>query len=246
MKSVQQLKVGLLNDLHYDGGVQSLNRLYEAIATLNQGDADTLVVLGDLVDGASESHAARLLREVAALCDSFRGSVRYMPGNHDLDHLSKAQFHNALGCAGNPSRFHFEQGGYGFICIDGNFSPDGTEYDCGNFQWQESFIPGEQLDWLRGCLAASSLPVIVLSHQRIDLASEFAVRNHAEVREMIGLSGNVQAVFQGHQHADDLRKIDGTTYYTLSAHKDDAGPAMVQVDPKGIRLLRDFQPLERA
>jgi predicted phosphodiesterase len=246
MQTAQQLKVGLLNDLHYDGSVLALNRLYEAIAVLNHGGIQLLLVMGDLIDSDSGMNAKRLLREVSALCDSFRATVHYMPGNHDLDHLSKAQFYNALGHAGDEATFRFQQGGIEFICIDGNFSPDGTEYDSGNFQWQEAFVPDKQLVWLSGQLDEARAPVVIFSHQRIDSPGMHSVRNHAAVREVIRLSGKVKAVFQGHQHADDLRQIDGTTYYTLSAHKDDAGPAVVQLDAQGIRLIRDFQTLEPA
>ena len=241
MQNTEQSKVGLLNDLHYDGGVEALNRLYESVAVLNQGGAGLVVVMGDLVDADSGSNARRLLREVSALCGSFRGTVRYMPGNHDLDHLSKAQFYEALGCAGEKPLFGFEHGGTGFICIDGNFLPDGTEYDCGNFDWRDSFVPVAQLDWLAGQLATASSPVVVLSHQRVDIDGMHSVRNHEAVVEAIRQSGKVKAVFQGHQHADDLRKIDETTYYTLGAHKDGAGPAMLHLDPNGIRLDRDFR-----
>ncbi len=244
MQSVQQLKIGLLNDLHYDGGVQALNRLYESVAALSHGGIEFLVVLGDLIDSSSEGNAKRLLREVSALCDSFHGTVRYMPGNHDLDHLSKAQFYNALGCAGDVSTFRFQQEDLDFISIDGNFSPDGTEYDQGNFDWKESFVPDEQLVWLGKQLAAAKAPVVLFSHQRIDIPGEFSVQNHAAVRDVIRLSGKVRAVFQGHQHADDLRQIDGTAYYTLGAHIDDAGPAVVNMDSRGIRLARDFSPME--
>ena len=246
MPNPQLLKIGLLTDIHYDGGAKAMNRLYEAVTTLNAGGVDAMVVMGDLVNGNSELHATRLLREVSALCDAFKGSIRFMHGNHDLDHLSKAQFYNAIGRAGDPSRFHFELGGYNFICIDGNFSPDGEAYDHGNFEWQKSFVPAEELDWFRGRLAASLLPVVVISHQRIDVDSQFAVTNHAAVLETIGLSGKVKAVFQGHNHLDDLQKIEGTPYYTLSAHVDDAGPAVINLDASGVRLLRDFQPMEMA
>ena len=88
--------------------------------------------------------------------------------------------------------------------------------------------------------------MVILSHQRIDIPCMHSVQNHAAVRDVIRLSGKVKSVFQGHQHADDLQKIDGTVYYTLSAHKDDAGPATVNIDSRGIRLARDFQPLELA
>jgi UDP-2,3-diacylglucosamine pyrophosphatase LpxH len=223
-----------------------MNRLYESIAELNRGHARSLVVMGDLIDADSTPNALRLLREVSALCDSFQGGLYYMPGNHDLDHLSKAQFYNALGHAGSEPAFRFREGPLDFICIDGNFSTDGTEYDQGNFQWKQSFVPERQLAWLRYQLDDAQAPVVILTHQRIDIPSEFSVQNHDAVREVIRLSGKVKAVIQGHQHADDLRQIDGTPYYTLSAHKDGAGPAVVQLDAKGLRLFRDFQALEPA
>ncbi len=237
-------RIGIINDLHYDGRYQALNRLYESVALLNQGRADRLVVMGDLVDADSEMNAERLLREVAALCASFRGAVRYMPGNHDLDHLSKPMFFQALDHPDTKPTFYLEENGVALVGIDGNFSPDGTEYDHGNFRWEEAFVPGGQLEWLEGRLAAARDPVVLFSHQRIDVPGRYSVGNHAAVREVIRRSGKVKAVFQGHRHADDLQQIDGTTYYTLGAHKDGAGPAMVHLDSRGIRLDRDFQPLE--
>lgn len=223
-----------------------MNRLYEAVSLVRQSGAEAMLVMGDLVNGISEFSTKRLLREVAALCEVFKGPIRYMPGNHDLDYISKADFYNAIGHAGDPSRFHFEFGGYTFICIDGNFSPDGTEYNSGNFEWQQSFVPEEEIDWLRARLAASMLPVIVVSHQRIDCSSTHSVVNDAAVREVISSSDKVKAVFQGHKHEDDLKQIDGTSYYTLGAHVNDAGPAVVTLDGKGIRLVRDYRPVEEA
>lgn len=244
MSGAHAARVGLITDIHYDGCATALNRLYEKISVLNAGGVKTLVVMGDLVNGNSVNHSKRMLREVSALCDTFRGDIHFMPGNHDLDYLSKAEFYNVLGRAGDKPRFHFEAGGYNFICIDGNFSPDGTEYDSGNFQWEEANVPEDGMDWLRGQLAASLLPVIIISHQRIDKETRFAVRNYDMVRNMITLSDKVTAVFQGHNHEDDLLQIDGTSYYTLSAHVDDAGPAVLDLTLNGVRLQRDFQSLE--
>lgn len=246
MPTAGQTKIGLLTDLHYDGGATDMNHLYEAVSRLNQGGAGALLVMGDLVNGTSASHTKRLLREVAALCEVFRGPIHYMHGNHDLDYVSKAEFYNSLGHEGNPSRFHFEFGGYTFICLDGNFSPGGTEYCRGNFEWQQSFVPEEQIDWLRTRLAASLQPVIVVSHQRIDCEGTHSIANHAAVREVIATAGKVEAVFQGHNHEDDLKQLEGTAYYTLAAHVDGAGPAAVLLGGKGVQVLRDYEPAEKA
>jgi len=246
MSKAQKTRIGLLTDLHYDGGAPAMNRLYEAVSLIRQSGAGELLVMGDLVNGTSALNTRRLLREVAALCEAFPGPIHYMHGNHDLDHISKAEFYTALGHDGEPSRFHFEFGGYTFICMDGNYSPDGTEYDGGNFDWRQSFVPEEEIEWLRSRLAASLQPVIVVSHQRIDCSSKHSVVNDEAVREVISLSGKVKAVFQGHKHEDDLKQIDGTSYYTLGAHVDDAGPAVVTMDDKGVRLARDYRPMEEA
>lgn len=242
MSSAKQTRLGLLTDIHYDGSGMAMGRLYDAVTLLKAGGVDAMVVMGDLVNGTSEAHTKRLLQEVAGLCDAFKGPVHFMPGNHDLDHISKAEFYNALGHAGNAARFDFELGGYKLICIDGNFSPNGIDYEFGNFEWQKSFVPEDQLDWLRGRLAASLLPVVIISHQRIDKESTYAVRNHAAVRDVLFLSDKVKAVFQGHNHEDDLVQIKGISFYTLSAHADDAGPAVMVLDGKGVQLIRDFQP----
>jgi len=244
MPNERQSKIGLLTDLHYDGSAPAMNRLYEAVSQLNQSGSEAMLVMGDLVNGSSAFSTKRLLREVAALCEVFKGAIRYMHGNHDLDHISKAEFYNALGHAGDRSRFHFELGGYTFICIDGNFSPDGTEYDSGNFDWRASHVPEEGIDWLRARLAASLQPVIMVSHQCIDCAGPHSVDNHAAVREVVALSGKVKAVFQGHRHEDGFRQISETSYFTLGAHVDDAGPAVAVLDDRGVRLVRDFRLVE--
>lgn len=246
MPKANQTRIGLLTDLHYDGSAPAMNRLYESISLLNQSGAEKLLVMGDLVNGKSDFSTRRLLREVAALCETFNGPIHYMHGNHDLDYISKAEFYSALDQTDGSSRFHFDFGGYTFICIDGNFSPDGSAYDRGNFEWENSFVPEEELDWLRSRLAASLLPVVIASHQRIDCEGKFSVTNNAAVREIIALSDKVKAVFQGHRHEDDLKQIDGTSYYTLGAHVAEAGPAVVTLDGKGVRLLRDFRPTEEA
>ncbi len=221
-----------------------MNQLYEAVSLIRKSGAEAMLLMGDVVNGTSELNAKRLLQEVAALCELFPGAIRYMHGNHDLDHLSKAEFYNALGHVGDPSRFHFDFGGYTFICVDSNFSPEGTEYCRGNFEWRKCCVPIEEVDWLRARLAASLQPVIVVSHQRIDSAGMHSIANAAAVRELIASSGKVKAVFQGHKHEDDLQNADGIPYYTLGAHVDGAGPAIASLDHKGVWLVRDYSSKE--
>ena len=233
------VRIGLISDIHYDGCAVALNRLREAMAALNERGVRSLVLMGDLVNGNNKQQATRLLHEVASLGMLFRGTLYFMPGNHDLDHLSKAEFYRELGREGAPSRFQFEVGGYAFICMDGNFLPDGTAYDSGNFTWKDAAVPEEQLDWLRAQLAASPLPVIMLSHQRIDLETRFSVRNAHQVRDLVAQSNKVKAICQGHDHEADRQQIGATACYTLNAWVGGAGPAVLELSPDGVQLDQD-------
>jgi predicted phosphodiesterase len=236
MKPSELHKIGLLSDLHYDGSAAARARLRTAAESLNAQKAECLLVLGDLVNGIDADHSVALLNEVAGVCSVFAGPIHYLHGNHDLDYLSKAEFYRALGREGAAARFTFTCGGYRFIALDACFSSDGRAYERGNFVWQRCFVPPEELEWLSERLAESELPVIVVSHQRMDCSCTHGVQNDAAVRAVISAAGIVAAVFQGHNHVNDRREIENTTYYTIAAHVDGDGPTMARLDLSGIRV----------
>lgn len=243
MNQTDEIKIGLLTDLHYDGSAEATDRLREAVLELNNAEADMLVVMGDLIETDDAASAARLLHQVATLCSGFRGRIHYMPGNHDLDHLSKARFFKTLELPKESANWNDELNGFRLIGLDGNYSPDGTVYENGNFNWRESFLSEPQLASLAAKLDASTEPVILFSHQRLDLAGIHSVQNYAAVQAVIRASKKVLAIFQGHQHADDHRIVDGTNFYTLAAHRDGVGPTVAHIGPNGVRLVRIPEPL---
>lgn len=229
MKTTESHKIGLLSDLHYNGSGSARARLCTAVEELNAQAAEGLLVLGDLVDGTDAEHSVALLNQVAELCGRFAGPVYYLHGNHDLEYLSKTEFYRALGREGAESRVIFTCGGYRFIVLDACFSPDGRPYERGNFVWQYSFVPSEELEWLVDQLAMSALPAVLAVHQRIDGSCTHAVQNDEAVRSVISEAGNVTAVFQGHNHLSDRREIGQTTYYAVAAHVDGALPMIVEL-----------------
>ena len=231
-RSVSEL--GLLTDLHFDGGPAATVRLISAIERLKRRGAGALVVLGDLVNGEDRDSSIRLLRQVKQACDRLEVPVYYLPGNHDLDYLSKEEFYAALGQNGAPIRFVL--GGCTFLYVDGNYSPDDSEYERGNFEWQQSFVSAEHLSELRTQLTKCSGPVVVVSHQRVDHECIHAVRNHETVRACLADTGNVRAVFQGHNHESDRREIDGIMYHALAAHVDGAPPMIARLNDDSIVL----------
>lgn len=219
-------QIGFLADLHFNGNPKDLCRFRADLGWLRNRGAELAVVLGDLLDAEGEAQAQVLLgelRDTAARCGL---PVRWLPGNHDLDHLSKAQFYEALGLAGALSVESFRCGETTFVQLDANFSPDGLVYGHGNCDWRESYLPADQLDWLDSVLRSVDAPVAILIHQRLDGEGPHTVTNAADVRAILCRYANVSVVFQGHRHKSIRQQIGGIEYITLPAFKHGAPPCL--------------------
>ena len=112
-------------------------------------------------------------------------------------------------------------------------------------------MPAAQLAWLRGELAASAEPVVVLAHQRLDGTGDVYVTNSLAVREALEASGKVLAVFQGHDHAGARSMLGGIHYYTLKAIVEGSGQennayAVVEVHPDLSISVRGYRKAESA
>ena len=139
----------------------------------------------------------------------------YVLGNHCVDRLEKEEF---LGIVGQEqAHYSFDRGGVHFVILDACFREDGAAYGRRNFKWTDANIPAAQLEWLEADLAAGRGPAILFAHQRLDEADSHSVRNAARVRESLGRSGRVVAVFQGHSHQNAIQDIAGIRYCTLAA-----------------------------
>jgi hypothetical protein len=64
-------------------------------------------------------------------------------------------------------------------------------------------------------------------HHRLDASGDKSIygpRNADEVRKVLEDSGKVLIVFQGHEHAGALSRINKITYYTLKGMVEGSGP----------------------
>jgi hypothetical protein len=243
-------RFGLLADPHYADtdprGTrfyrESLGKMREAVDRLHAERVEFLAELGDIKDMALNEPDTQTLSHLVAIEREFRrfaGPTYHVLGNHDMDNLSKAQVLAHITNTGIPadrSYYAFSHGGVRFITIDTNFMKDDRDYDHGNFDWREIYLPAPQLAWLHAELKAATGPVIILGHQRLDGDGHVQVVNRAEVREVLEASGKVLAVFQGHDHKGAYSLINGIHYYTLKAIVEDSGPennayAVVEVHP---------------
>ncbi|MCH5374011.1 MAG: alkaline phosphatase, partial [Planctomycetes bacterium] len=124
----------------------------------------------------------------------------------------------------DASYYSFDFGGYHFVVLDACFRSDGVAYGRKNFEWTDANIPPTQLAWLREDLAGATEPAIVFVHQRLDVGDHYGIKNAAAVRAIFKATENVLAVFQGHNHRNDHKLIDGVHYCTLAAMVEGSGP----------------------
>jgi hypothetical protein len=225
------VRFGLVTDIHYadiePAGIktyrQSAAKLAECVRFMNGQTLDFLVELGDFKDqGKPPDEAATLgyLRAIEEVFRGFKGLRFHVLGNHDVDSISKQQFLQVT--AGETKAggtfYQFDLKGVRFVVLDADFRFDDVAYDHGNYAWEESKVPPEEMKWLEGALSSSPGPVIVFVHQRLDgEGNGYFVKNAAAVRGALEASKKVVAVFQGHQHEGGYSLINGIHYYTLKA-----------------------------
>jgi 3',5'-cyclic AMP phosphodiesterase CpdA len=259
------VRFGVVTDAHYADGPSRGTRFYresrvkvrEAVARLEAAQVAFLAQLGDIkdmVEGESPARTLDYLSLIARETAQFKGPVYHVLGNHDMDNVSKPQalsFLRSTGVAEGRAFYSCRHGGVRFITLDACHTKSGEDYDRGNFDWRDANVPAVQLAWLRGELAASAEPVIVLAHQRLDGAGDVYVTNSAAVREAFEESGKVLAVFQGHDHPGARTTLGGIHYYTLKAVVEGSGPennayAVVEVHPDLSISVRGYRKAETA
>ncbi len=234
-----RVKFGVLTDSHYadrePGGTRfyrdSLLKMRKAVDFLNTQELDFIVHLGDFKDEDAqpvEEKTLKHLQKIEAEFTRFNGPTYHVIGNHDIDSISKSQFLENVtntGIKSDQAHYFFDVKSIRFIVLDANFLEDGTPYHKGNFNWRDTWIPKEQIDWLEGVLAESELPCVIFVHQLLDPsnAGDSMVKNSDEVREVITNSAKVLLVLQGHKHEEVYTLIQKTHYYTFNGMVDHEG-----------------------
>ena len=208
---------------------ESLAKLAECVALMNKERVEFVIELGDFKDQNRppvEQKTLSYLEAVEKVFQRFDGPTYHVLGNHEMDSISKGQCLVRVENTGidrGRSYYSFGLNGLHFVVLDANYKADGTDYDHGNFEWTDTNIPSEQLEWLKKDLAAVGGPVVVFVHQLLDGVGPVYVNNAADVRQILEASGKVLAVFQGHHHSGGYTNIAGIHYYTLKALVEGSG-----------------------
>ncbi|MBR6740795.1 MAG: metallophosphoesterase [Clostridia bacterium] len=221
------MKIGVFSDSHYCSAERlganrrcslSLDKTKQALEDFKKQGVDVCVCLGDVIDHYHEGKSSKeLLGEVSQAVKNSGLPFLYAPGNHDYCCMSPEDIAGILGVSVPP--YSAEICGCRFIVLDGNFDSNMVRFGSVPFDWKDSNLPKDQLDYLQKALEDSRLPCIVMVHEPLDPFTDEAhcINNAADARKIISESGKVALVIQGHYHCGADHIVDGIRYFTSDA-----------------------------
>ncbi len=221
------LKIGLFADSHVctfdlsDGRLPTLS-LYKMREMLEDFKADgvqLIICLGDLMHYEENSEQNEInMSEVAALFAEYGIRRILIRGNHDCEIFTREVYEEKSGFELSPLCIDVGENTR-FILLDASYSDDGAEYRPPFNDWQNSYIPPNQLEWFKEQLSDKSKQCVVFVHQCLDYSVEHhhLIRNAVAVNSIIADSGNVTHVYMGHYHEGAESTVNGVAYSTLKA-----------------------------
>lgn len=232
------VKAGIITDMHHTTKADTSTRKYSAsqkkmeefIAAMKQESPAFVIEMGDLVDTLAEgTDPAKNLGEIETLFRSF-GPHYHVLGNHEFDNLTREFVLKSIDNTGIPQGqtwYSWENGGIHFVVLDADYTPAPPHrpYDMNTpedsfWTWKDTFVPPQQLKWLKKDLEATSLPTVVFTHQTLDRVNEqdHNIKNASDVRKILEESGRVLTVLSGHDHAGGYANIKGIHYIVMNGN----------------------------
>ncbi len=232
------VKAGIITDMHHTTKADTLTRKYSAsqgkmeefIATMKEESPVFVIEMGDLVDTLAEgTDPAKNLKEIENLFSSF-GPHYHVLGNHEFDNLTREFFLRSIDNTGIPQGqtwYSWDKGGIHFVVLDAGYTPAPPHrpYDMNTpedsfWTWKDTFVPPQELEWLKKDLEAASLPAVVFTHQTLDRVDEqdHNIKNASDVRKILEDSGRVLTVLSGHDHAGGYANIKGIHYIVMNGN----------------------------
>ena len=215
----------------------SLQKLGDAIDTLNGEDLAFIITLGDIIDRGWDSFDA-----ILPLFEKSRHERFFLLGNHDFA-VQEDRLENVCARVGmSASYYDFARGGLRFVCLDGNdvstFAPPPGDprralaevrlqalKDRGAinaYPWNAS-LSDTQFDWLQGVLRkaeADGEQVIVMGHYPIYPVTTHAMWDSQRIVALLSRSNSFLAYFNGHDHDGNFGEIDGRCFVNFKGMVD--------------------------
>ena len=216
----EKLTIGLVADAHQDIMHDCEYRLSAFIEQTLERNTDFNLQLGDFCFPIPENKA------FLNIWNQYKGPKYHVLGNHDMDKSTKAE--TIAYWEMEAPHYSFDFKGYHFVVLDANFLyMDGkfVDYANANFYIDNTYrtwIHPEQIEWLKEDLDKTDLPTIVFSHQGLahDL---WGVKNRRQIQLVLEEANRkaeftkVIACFNGHNHVDDVRRINGIYYVEVNS-----------------------------
>ena len=221
------LSFGLFSDLHANlPGLpergfagRSMEDLARGLSRFRDAGVRFAVSLGDNVQPAENAkRQAEQLSGMIALWSGYGFPVSLVPGNHEFQQLSHAEFLSV--CGTDRTYSSFVTGGIRFVLLDTNVNPDGSHYSADNFDWRFGIVDDAQVRWLEGLLR-EKIPTVVFTHNCLYWETGdpsdafFRVQNWEQLVDLLSGSGCVRAVFQGHHHTFRADRRDGILFVNV-------------------------------
>jgi len=211
---------GLIADPHADLIPDKNERLGKFMEKALSKEVDFIIQLGDFCFPKKEN------LDFLSIWQQYKGPKYHVLGNHDMDVSSKAVIMDFLEMPANY--YSFDQQGVHFVVLDANYlftDHQYLDYDTANFYVNDSlrtYINPEQIDWLKQDLAQTSLPTIIFSHQSL-INPIWGIKNRMEVQQLLEKENErvgfqkVIACFNGHDHIDFYRELNGIHYIEVNS-----------------------------
>jgi len=252
LQTMAKLKAVIVSDIHYGkdvGGKLGSSgdaQMRKFCRFVDQQKPDLVIDLGDRITCASHVQDSRNLANLARYFNKLAAPRVHLLGNHDIMYMSAADNARLLGSLTNS--YSFDLGGIHIIAWNPAME----------IIKREIRVPQHERDWLAADLAATELPVLILSHvpldyhgrpdqDRLNPQGEWYYKrfeNCAELRNVLERSGKNFLNLAGDHHRNALSEINDIYYITLhSLTQKQAGGtapigafALLEIDGDSIRL----------
>jgi len=215
----------------------SLWKMQEAIARLNEEDLSFVVTLGDIIDRHWESYS-----HILPMYDTLRHEKVFVLGNHDFA-VAADYLRSVLRTVGMPRAYYdFAGGGWRFVMLDGNdvstFAPppgdprravaaqrlaDLKARNAENAQSWNGSLSDTQFGWLKQTLdraRGAGERVIVMGHYPIYPANQHNMWDSERIVALLNAYTNVAAYFCGHNHAGNYGEAGGQHFLNFKGMVD--------------------------
>lgn len=209
------LNFGIVADVHHGMMPDTQQRLEKFIEEAIAKEVDFIIQLGDFCHKEAKSKA------FLKTWNEFRANKYHVLGNHDMDLSDKQEIMDFWEMP--DSYYSFIEHGVKFIVLDANFLyQDGKfiDYQNANFYVDNNlrtYINDAQIEWFGAELAASNLPIIVISHQSL-WHYQWGVKNRLSLQILMEKhQDKIICCLNGHNHLDFHHQQNGIDYIEINS-----------------------------